>query len=294
MDEKYEPIRQEDFLALRQLIIDSPDASDFTKKIILWLLSKTECFSQPVSIGFRAQPELGSSVISEVHLMNSSTGNTHLGEFLKEIGAQMHIVSTTPDLNVVIRGGGLRRYRETGIPNYLYCDPVLYQADPNWVTIQTIDRVSLEVCEKEDKISKEKIAPLTDEQMKALKDFILEAKDGREFTKKVVLWLIDQTANLTEPVLLIFDDMLDMGHEAAIGVQRMNSSSGQTHLATFMHGLGTPVRIISDGEHTITISSNVVGLNPETKRIYVDIEEADQMEIVKVSTFLKNIKSDPI
>jgi len=141
---------------------------------------------------------------------------------------------------------------------------------------------------------KKEITPITDQQMESLREFIRRAKDGSEFAKQALLWLLEQTDNLTKPVLLLFDNRCIEGRGVARGVHDMVSSEGITHLGNFIQGLSTPMKISSinsDREISIRIGINCLGLDSGTKVIYVNSELSDQMiAVVKAST-IKNIRT---
>lgn len=283
MDEKYEPISQKDFQALRRFIINSPDADEFTKKAILWLLDQTDNLSLPAALHFPAESEIGYKAAQDVHSMNCGSGKTRISKFLNEIRDETYIGSSRGTNKVIFIRSGVNRCIYGGIPTFHYFEPPELQDASLVVTREMINAVSLEGCEKKNELAKEEIKPITDDQMRTLKQFILNAKDGSAFAKKVLLWLLDQTENLSYPVFLIFDARYDLGHDAAQGVHSMVSAGGQTHIQTFMKGLGTPLSITSDGGCTIRITNNHLGEKPETRRFYVDFEEPEMMSFAKIS-----------
>jgi hypothetical protein len=72
---------------LRRYISASPDATETTKKILLWMLDQTENLSIPVELTFSSALEApGKQVVADVHDMVSVTGKTHIQNFIKSLG----------------------------------------------------------------------------------------------------------------------------------------------------------------------------------------------------------------
>lgn len=77
----------EQMVKIRRYIIKSPDASDFAKKAVLWLLRKSENLTKPVSLSFARRHESCTiEVCKGIHDMDSANGQTRLSDFLKELG----------------------------------------------------------------------------------------------------------------------------------------------------------------------------------------------------------------
>lgn len=80
-------------------------------------------------------------------------------------------------------------------------------------------------------------------QISALKYFIYKSKDCPDLTKRVVWYLIDQSAQLTEEVCLtLYADCLvwqrDEVEQAARGMHDLQSSNGTTHLHALLSLMG--------------------------------------------------------
>ncbi len=80
--------------ALEEFITESLDASDFAKRIIIWLLRKTHDFNRQVFV-FLPVEVYGDALVKEAqdgaHDMNSCNGSTHLNLFLRGMGGGFHL-----------------------------------------------------------------------------------------------------------------------------------------------------------------------------------------------------------
>jgi len=74
---------------LKRYISASPDATETTKKILLWMLDQTENFSISVELAFSSELEaLGKQAVDDVHCMVSVIGKTHIHDFIKSLGLE--------------------------------------------------------------------------------------------------------------------------------------------------------------------------------------------------------------
>jgi hypothetical protein len=82
--------------------------------------------------------------------------------------------------------------------------------------------------------------------MLALEERIINSKDSTDFAKRIIIWLLRKTQNLTWPVAL---SVLDATYGAELcaemqnGAHDMLSSNGSTHLGNFFRGMGTEVTL---------------------------------------------------
>ncbi|HEY4515039.1 MAG TPA: hypothetical protein VJJ22_02670 [Candidatus Paceibacterota bacterium] len=80
--------------ALEEFISLSKDATDFAKRVIMWLLQKTNGLTEQVFV-FLPVEKYGEKRVEEVqngaHGMNSFNGSTHLNSFLHGMGSKFHL-----------------------------------------------------------------------------------------------------------------------------------------------------------------------------------------------------------
>lgn len=72
----------------------------------------------------------------------------------------------------------------------------------------------------------------SESQIEALKAYIAVSGDASEICKKAVLWLIDQSGNLSKAVRTKMIDQI--GEEITRGIGDMNSCGGTTPLGSFL------------------------------------------------------------
>jgi hypothetical protein len=69
--------------SLKRCVSLSPDASEDTKRILLWMLSHTDMLSIPVELTFPPEHEaLGRQAVDDVHWMVSNSRQTRIQEFI--------------------------------------------------------------------------------------------------------------------------------------------------------------------------------------------------------------------
>lgn len=85
---------------------------------------------------------------------------------------------------------------------------------------------------------------MSDKQMAALEKHIKNSKDATDFSKKVIIWTLRKTENLTKSVAVSIWDK-DFGElstkEVQDGAHAMESSNRMTRLDIFMTAMGTEV-----------------------------------------------------
>ncbi len=78
--------------ALELLIAYSPDATDFAKKVIIWVLRQTEGLTRRVAFSVRDEycsADLAAEVQQGAHDMISRNGNTHLNNVFGDMGTEV-------------------------------------------------------------------------------------------------------------------------------------------------------------------------------------------------------------
>jgi hypothetical protein len=82
---------------------------------------------------------------------------------------------------------------------------------------------------------------ITEGQFRALEKFVERSGDLTSFSKKILLWMLENTELLTRGVRVTFSiEHEELGSEAAGGFHSINSFSGMTHIGTFLQGMGLP------------------------------------------------------
>jgi hypothetical protein len=72
----------------KEAIIDSPDAGDFCKKTLLWLIEKSDKLTKPIAISFTNNTAAGIKIASDLHA--GFSGNCkHLDKMVKILGVPM-------------------------------------------------------------------------------------------------------------------------------------------------------------------------------------------------------------
>lgn len=86
---------------------------------------------------------------------------------------------------------------------------------------------------------------MSDAQMDALERFIAASSNASEFAKKVIIWTLRQTQNLTRPVALsIWDkDSGPNSSQVQNAAHNMDSVNGKTRIDLFFGGMGTEMRL---------------------------------------------------
>jgi hypothetical protein len=80
---------------------------------------------------------------------------------------------------------------------------------------------------------------ITDAQMEDLKRYISASPDACEDTKRILIWMLDQTENFSVPVLLTFPPEFEsIGKKAVNDVHWMVSQTMKTRINDFLKGLG--------------------------------------------------------
>lgn len=80
-------ITNEQFTALEKYISRSADADDFSKKMLIWLLRKTESFTKGVKLELALEnSQIGARVTKDIHKLNDPKGTTHITLFLEGMG----------------------------------------------------------------------------------------------------------------------------------------------------------------------------------------------------------------
>jgi len=84
------------------------------------------------------------------------------------------------------------------------------------------------------------IMPVSDSRVQFLRELIARSKDVYDFTKKALIFLVDQSENLSKPVhMCIVDEKI--GEEIAEGVREMINDKGNTKLNFYLKKMGTPM-----------------------------------------------------
>ena len=87
---------------------------------------------------------------------------------------------------------------------------------------------------------------MTNKQMLALEQFIILSPDASEFAKRVIIWVLRQTQNLTRQVALsIWNEQYgsDRAAEVQDSVHAMNSMNSKTRMDLFFDGMGTEMML---------------------------------------------------
>jgi hypothetical protein len=87
---------------------------------------------------------------------------------------------------------------------------------------------------------------LSDDQIKCLEYLIAVSKNATSFAKKVIIWLLHQTENLTKQVALsVPDEFLgEPSRQIQNGEHDMCSSNGTTHIGTILGAAGTQMSLM--------------------------------------------------
>src|SRR3989344_7938377 len=94
----------------------------------------------------------------------------------------------------------------------------------------------------------------TDKQIKALKYLMFKSRDGNDLVKRILVFLINSSKELTEQVSVSLmedregysrDEVGEVGH----GLHDMISSNGSTHLNELMTAVGTELHFSSHFGH---------------------------------------------
>ena len=106
---------------------------------------------------------------------------------------------------------------------------------------------------------------VSDRQMVVLEAFVAESKDAGAIAKRILIWALRKTANLTNPVHIFilrtdpaWEDFFSAGGFRQID-RMMYGASGNTHLSYFLEGMGSEFGISTweaegDGGHNLSIS----------------------------------------
>lgn len=86
---------------------------------------------------------------------------------------------------------------------------------------------------------------VTGTQMEALKRFISVSKDISDFGKKAVIYLLNQSENLSLPVRMSMPGKI--GREVQNGVHAMCSANCRTQIGFFFDGMGTQMHLCHHG-----------------------------------------------
>jgi len=96
---------------------------------------------------------------------------------------------------------------------------------------------------------------ITDDQMRALEEFVRCSPDANEFGKKAVLYVLRKSENLTKPVCLTLPDGAE-GRDWVDGceadqmqnaVHDMRSANGHTHIDLLFYAMGTDFSLSHHG-----------------------------------------------
>lgn len=82
---------------------------------------------------------------------------------------------------------------------------------------------------------------VSDKNVRHLKCYIVASYDASRICKRAILWLIDQTDNLSKPCQVVVDRercSKNVGENIIFGVHDMNSPGGNTQLCEFMESIG--------------------------------------------------------
>lgn len=88
---------------------------------------------------------------------------------------------------------------------------------------------------------------MTDQQMAALEKFILRSRNASDFAKRVIIWMLRQSGQLTVPVALSLwneDFGADRVREVQDAVHDMRSANGATHIGHVFAAMGTEMQLM--------------------------------------------------
>lgn len=89
-----EPLSNDKIEELKEYIAKAPEAGNFTKQVLFWLIDQSNKLAKPVSVLFTEKNyNIGEKVSSEVHDMLSRNRDTKLDDYLEKLGTQMRIRS---------------------------------------------------------------------------------------------------------------------------------------------------------------------------------------------------------
>lgn len=91
------------------------------------------------------------------------------------------------------------------------------------------------------------ITRVTDRQMKELEKLVFSSRDAEELGKKLLVWMLRKSENLTRPVRMTLIDPAEgreglmKSHVAAYAAHDMNSLNGSTHIDFILGAMGSPM-----------------------------------------------------
>jgi hypothetical protein len=86
-------------------------------------------------------------------------------------------------------------------------------------------------------------------QITALEYLICKSPDlkKREIAKKVIIWLIRNSENLTKQISIIFTGKEKLSEDILCGIHSINSCNGNTHINSLLTLMKSAMRISSSG-----------------------------------------------
>jgi hypothetical protein len=88
------PMSKKQMEALEKFILASPDAGNYAKRVIIWMLRQTDRLTQPVVLALHEKIfgiEPTERLWRNIHDMCSANGKTHIDLFLAGMGTEMRL-----------------------------------------------------------------------------------------------------------------------------------------------------------------------------------------------------------
>lgn len=142
--------------------------------------------------------------------------------------------------------------------------------------------------------------PVTSDQIEALEICIINSRDVKPPAKKVLIWLLRQTRNLTRPVCLLMPNENPLGRVVSYSVHDMQSANGTTHIDVFMRAMQSDMDFSthgglimggetkSSGGYTVWIAP--YDYDPEAELVQWDADAIAQTELRKRFTHSKPLR----
>ena len=106
--------------------------------------------------------------------------------------------------------------------------------------------------------SRKRVSP---EGVEYLKRIVAIASEADEFTKQIVIWLIDQTEGLTQGVSLYFPKNRELvSSQATIGIHDMVSANSLTQINVIMKRLRTKLFFYAHGDRMAIFITPAINL----------------------------------
>jgi len=88
-------------------------------------------------------------------------------------------------------------------------------------------------------------------QMKAIEKIIAYSEDVNDFTKRIIIWVLRKTNNLTRNVVVSIEDLTQ-----GFGVHNMTSCNGTTHIDLIFQAMGTEMSLMC--HHGVLVRKGVL------------------------------------